>query len=87
MTTEDIFELADACIREGYFPALVGRRYVLLVAVPGTGRSVIHREEVSFRLHCPCRVWLVSGRLRILLGDSEALPGDFTKAPRPPWTG
>lgn len=87
MNTNFIWELADWCIDEGYFPQLVGRRYVLGLEVPGTGRVILHREQVSFRLHCPCRVWLMSGRILRLLGDSHALPGDLSSGVRPPYTG
>ena len=87
MTTQDIWDIADECIELGFFPALRDRRYVLALEVPGTGRAIIHREHVSFRLHLPCRVWLVSGKIRLLLGDSRALPGDLSSGTRPPWTG
>lgn len=87
MTTDDIWKLADACIEAGHFPRLRDRLYVLVLQVPGTGRAVLHRKEVSFRLYCPCRVWLMSGRIRLLLGDSIALPGDLASGIRPPYTG
>lgn len=87
MTTADIFRLADLCIEVGFFPKFVGRRYVLGMEVQGTGRAIIHRSDVSFRLYSPCRVWLMSGRDRVLLGDSHALPGDLNDGVRPPWTG
>ena len=87
MTSNDLWNLADSCIEAGFFPRLVGRRFVLGLEIPGTGRAVLHREHVSFRLHCPCRVWLMSGRIRVLLGDSHALPGDLSSGVRPPWTG
>ncbi len=87
MTTDFLWELADSCIEAGYFPALEQRRYVLALEVPGTGRAILHREHVSFRLFTPCRVWIMSGRIRVLLGDSHALPGDLSSGTRPPWTG
>lgn len=87
MTTEHLWYLADACIEAGYFPGLVGQRFVLGMEVRGTGRAIIHRNHVAFRLHCPCRVWLMSGKIRVLLGDSHALPGDLSSGVRPPWTG
>lgn len=87
MTTNDIFVLADMCIAAGYFPRLSERSYVLGLEVPGPERAIIHRAEVSFRLHIPCRVWLMSGKVRVLLGDSHALPADLSSGVRPPWTG
>ncbi|GAJ20515.1 unnamed protein product, partial [marine sediment metagenome] len=87
MTTEDIWDLADACIEAGFFPLLAGRRFVLGLEILGTERVIIHRKEVSFRIGFPCRVWLLSGKARLLLGDSHALPGDLTSGVRPPYTG
>ena len=87
MSTQEIWELADSCIEAGFFPRLAGRRFVLGLEIPGTGRAVLHRDHVSFRLHCPCRVWLMSGGICFLLGDSHALPGDLTSGVRPPYTG
>ncbi len=87
MTTQEIWDLADSCIEAGFFPGLVGRRFVLGLEVSVTGRAVIHREDVSFRLQCPCRVWLMSGEFIFLLGDSHALPGDLSSGVRPPYTG
>lgn len=87
MTTQDIWDLADLCIEAGFFPGLVGQRFVLGLEVPGTGRAIIHRKHVNFRLHCPCRVWLMSGKVRLLLGDTHALPGDLASGVRPPYTG
>lgn len=87
MTTDYIWEIADGCIERGYLPALTGQRYVLGLEVPGTGRAIIHRKHVSFRLHVPCRVWLMCGKIRVLLGDSHALPGDLDCGVRPPYTG
>lgn len=87
MTTKDIFELADLCIEAGFFPKLSGQGYVLGLEVPNCGRAIIHRAEVSFRLHIPCRVWLMSGKVCLLLGDSHALPADLSSGIRPPWTG
>lgn len=87
MITQDIWDIADLCIEAGFFPGLVGQRFVLGLEVPGTGRAILHRAEISFRLHCPCRVWLMSGRRSFLLGDSHALPGDLSSGVRPPYTG
>ncbi len=87
MTTQDIWDIADACIESGFFPLLVGRRFVLGLEIPGTERAIIHRKEVSFRIGFPCRVWLLSGKICFLLGDSHALPGDLSSGTRPPWTG
>ncbi|MBA7649697.1 hypothetical protein ES703_57495 [subsurface metagenome] len=87
MTTQDIWDIADACIERGYFPGLSGRRFVLGLEIPGQTRAIIHRAEVSFRLFQPCRVWLMSGHKRFLLGDSHALPGDLDCGVRPPYTG
>ncbi len=87
MTTEEIWLLADACIESGFFPLLAGRRFVLGLVIPGTERAIIRREDVSFRIGFPCRVWLLSGKIRFLLGDSHALPGDLSSGVRPPWTG
>lgn len=87
MTTKDIFTLTDLAIEAGYLPRLCGRSYVLGLEVPGPERAIIHRAEVSFRLHIPCRVWLMSGKVRVLLGDSHALPADLSSGVRPPWTG
>ncbi len=86
MTTQDIWDLADGCIERGFFPRLSGQRFVLGLEVPGTGRAIIHRAEISFRLDTPCRVWLMSGRRCFLLGDSHALPGDLDCGVRPPYT-
>ncbi len=87
MTTKDLFSLADACVEAGFLPALSGRSYVLGLEVPVTKRAIIHRKEVSFRLFCSCRVWLMSGKVVVLLGDSHALPADLSSGTRPPWTG
>lgn len=87
MTTKDIWELADSCIEAGFFPGLAGRRFVLGLEVPGTGRAIIHRKHVTFRLYLPCRVWLMSGKVHVFLGDSHALPGDLSSGVRPPYTG
>ena len=75
MYTDDIFLLADSCIEAGYFPRLVGQKFVLGMDIQGSGRAIIHRTDVSFLMSCPCRVWLLSGAIRVLLGDSHALPG------------
>ncbi len=87
MTSKDIWDLVDLCIEAGYFPQLVGRGFVLALEVPGTGRVIIHRKQESFPLFCACRVWLMSGRVQVLLGDSHALPDNLTAGVRPPWTG
>jgi len=86
MYTSDIWKLADLCIETGFFSSLAGRRFVLGLDVPGTGRGIIHRSDVDFRLHGPCRVWLLSGKKHVLLGDSSALPGDLADGVRPPFT-
>ncbi|MBA7648724.1 hypothetical protein ES703_56512 [subsurface metagenome] len=87
MITQNIWDLADACIEAGYFPHLVGKKFVLGLEIPGSGRAILRRAEVSFRLFSPCRVWLMSGRRCFLLGDSHALPGDLSSGVRPPYTG
>ncbi len=87
MTSQDIFDIADGCIERGFFPSLAGQRFVLGLDVQDTGRAIIHRDQVSFRLFCPCRVWLLSGKIHLLLGDSHALPGDLDCGVGPPWTG
>ncbi|MBA7697569.1 hypothetical protein ES703_106236 [subsurface metagenome] len=87
MYTDDIFVLVDSCIEAGYWPSLVGRRFVLGMDTQGTGRAIIHRTDVSFSMSYPCRVWILSGTIRVLLGDLHALPGDLSSGTRPPWTG
>lgn len=87
MTTAQIFSLVDLCIEAGYLPTLEDRRYVLGLDIGCSERAIIHRKEVSFRIFSPCRVWLMSGRIRVLLGDSHALPLDLSAGVRPPWTG
>lgn len=87
MMTSHLWHLADACIEAGYFPQLVGRRFVLGLEVPGRRRAIVHRAEAPFWLYCPCRVWLLSGSAHVLLGDSHALPGDLSSGVRPPWKG
>lgn len=87
MTSAEIFGLADACIEAGFLPLLVGRQFVLGMDVQGSGRSIIHRSDVSFLVSFPCRVWILSGTIRVLLGDSHALPADLSSGIRPPWTG
>lgn len=87
MKTLDLFRLADLCIDAGYFPELMQKRYVLSLQIAGSGCAKIHRGHVSFTLHCPCRVWVLSGRIRVMLGDSHALPADLSSGTRPPWTG
>ncbi len=87
MTTRDIFNIADGCVERGFFPSLAGQKFVLSMEIQGTGRAIIHRNDVNFRLFSPCRVWLLSGKVRLLLGDSHALPGDLDCGVRPPYTG
>jgi len=87
MYTKDIFDLADACITEGVLPLLAGRRYVLGLELPGAERGIVHRSDVNFRVPIPCRVWLLSGKICVLLGDSSALPGDLSDGVFPPFTG
>jgi len=87
MTSQDLFDVADRCVALGFFPQFVGKKFVLGLEVEGTGRTILHRKHLTFRLWCPCRVWLLSGRDRVLLGDSFAFPGDLECGVRPPWTG
>lgn len=87
MTTRDIFDLADECVERGFFPLLSGRSFVLGLFVLGGERAIIHREHVNFRVFCPCRVWLISGKIMCFLGESSALPGDLDCGVRPPYTG
>ncbi len=82
MKTLDIFRLADLCIDAGCFPALMEKRYFLFLQMAGSGCARIHRQEVSFTLDSPCRVWLMSGRDRVLLGDAHALPADLSSGTR-----
>ncbi len=86
MTSKDIFRLADLCIEAGCYPDLVDRRYILIMQIDGLKVQRIHRKQVTFRLWVPCRVWLMSGSVRVLLGDSDALPVDLAEGVRPPWT-
>ena len=87
MQTSDIFRLGDLCIEAGFFSFLVGKKFVLGMDVQGTGRAIIHRTDISFPISCPCRVWIMSGAICVLLGDSHALPDDLSSGTRPPWTG
>ena len=87
MTTAQIFSLGDESILAGCFPDLVGKQYILGLQIRGTGTARIHRKQVSFRIFHACRVWLMSGRIRVLLGDSDALPLDLSEGVRPPFTG
>jgi len=87
MYSMDLFVLVDSCIEVGFYPLLAGQRFVLGLEVPGTGRAILHRDHECFQLACPCRVWVMSGKLCYLLGDSHALPGDLSSGIRPPWTG
>ena len=86
MTTAQIFSLADESIEAGCFPGLVRKEFILGLQIRGMGTFRIHRKEVSFRLFHPCQVWLMSGRVRVLLGDSDALPLDLSEDVRPPFT-
>lgn len=87
MNSKRLFEIADRCIEMGFFPGLVGRRYVLRLEVQGTGWTSLHKKHVGFEMLCPCRVWIVSGRVRYMLGDSFALPDVIDGSSRPAWTG
>lgn len=86
MNTQDIWDFADACIEVGLIPSLVGEGYVLGLEIPGTGRGIVHRKHVTFKLQHPCRIWLMSGTVHFFLGDSSALPGDVNCGVRPPYT-
>ncbi len=86
MTTEDLFRLADLCIEAGYFPKLVDRKYVLSLGIPGRGWGTVHRKHVNFRLHSPCQVYCMSGKVRCFLGESSSLPADLSSGVRPPYT-
>lgn len=85
--TADIFRLADLCIMEGCFPGLGDWRYVLLLRYEGGPRCEIHRAYVNVAIPGPCRVWLVRGKTRFLLGDSHVLPADLSAGVRPPFLG
>lgn len=87
MYTDYIWKIADGCVERGFFPHMEGRRFVLGLFITGGERAIIHRAHVNFRLHTPCRVWLISGKVRCFLGDSSALPGDLDCGVRPPYTG
>lgn len=83
--TREIFALADALIALGWFSELGDKQYVLLLlGVPGESYT-IHRAEVDAVLSKSFRVWLVKGRTRYLLGDSEALPREVPKGVGPPY--
>ena len=85
--TADIFKVADLCIEAGYFPGLEDRRYILLLRWLTGPSCEIHRKQVSCVLPLTCRVWLVKGTYRYLLGDSDALPADLSDGVSPPFTG
>ncbi len=87
MNSKGLFEIVDRCIELGFFPGLVGKRYVLRLEVQGTGWATLHKKHVGFEMDCPCRIWIVSGHVRYMLGDSFALPGVIEESGRPPWTG
>lgn len=87
MFTEYIFKVADSCVESGCFPGLEDQRYALLLIFGVDSRAEIHRADVNCALPAPCRVWIVKGRLRYLLGDSASLPGDVPCAVRPPYVG
>lgn len=84
--TADIFKLADLIIRAGYWPELEDLSYVVLLRDSGSLRWTIHRGQVPCVLPKPFRVWIVKGRTRHLLGDSDALPGDLSAGVGPPYT-
>lgn len=86
MTTQQIFTLADMCIKDGCFPELASGHYILGLQIQGTGTARVKRTDANFRLFHPCRVWLMAGSCRVLLGDSDALPLTIVRSGRPPWT-
>jgi len=85
--TDDIFRLVDLCIDAGWFSPLSDKIYVLLLIWDGDNRCRVHRRQVTAVLPTPCRVWLVKGRTRYLLGDSDALPADLSAGVWPPYFG
>ncbi len=85
--TADIFKLADECLEAGYFSGLDDRRYVLVLRFKGSFRAEIHRAHVDCLLPSPCRVWLVKGKIRKLLGDSASLPAGLPDGVGPPFIG
>lgn len=85
--TSSIFMLVDLCIWEGWFPGFEDWRYVLLLRFADGPRCEIRRAHVDCLLPGPCRVWLVKGKKRFLLGDSHALPADVSAGVRPPFLG
>ncbi len=87
MNSKFFFDVVDRCIELGFFPRLVGKRYVLRLEVEGTGWTTLHKNHVKFEIFCPCRIWCVSGSVRYMVGDSFALPGVIDGSVRPPWTG
>lgn len=98
MKTGEIFSFGDLCIGAGHFPGLEDRRYaLLLVFAPGKSsptfsqdvfyRCEIRRDMVSALLPRPCRVWVVKGSVRHLLGDSDLLPVDLSSGVGPPYIG
>lgn len=86
MTTLQIFSLADESIEAGCFPGLVGKRYILVLQFEGGPAVRVHRKFQTIQLSHPCRVWLMSGRIRVLLGDCAALPLCLPEGVRPPFT-
>lgn len=87
MTTSQLFFLGDLCIDEGYFPGLSDRRYALWLVFSGDYCCEVRRAMVSALLPTPCRVWLVKGRVRCLLGDSDLCPLDLSDGVSPPFIG
>lgn len=87
MESSYFFDVVDRGLALGFFAGLAGEKYVLRLHVKGTGWSTLHRADRSFTLFCPCRIWVVSGKVRYLVGDSAALPGEVIASVRPPWTG
>jgi len=85
--TADIFRIGDFCIEAGYFPELEDRRYILLLRWLTGPSCEIHRKQVSCVLPTACRVWLVKGAFRYLLGDSDSLPADLSAGVSPPFLG
>lgn len=83
--TADIFRVADGLIEAGYFPGLSDKQYILLLIWDGGYRCEVHRKQVSAILPTSCRVWLVKGRTRYLLGESSCLPADLSEGVGPPY--
>ena len=85
--TADIFRLADLCIEAGFCPGLEEKHYVLVLYPEWGFSAVVRRAELNFPLPRPCRVWLVRGKVRLLLGDSASLPADLSAGVGPPFVG